>query len=292
MTESSPSKSSFVTPSFNQADFLEGAIQSVLGQKYPNLQYVIIDCGSNDGSTGINKKYETSLYYWRSKKDAGNEDAINKGFFLADGDVMAWINADDISLPEAFATIASALTKYDDIHWVKGITSDISQDFSVSTAGPCHLYSREWIRQGVYGSDDYFIQQDSVFWRGWLWKKTGGIQAGIKLAGDYFQWLNFAKLVPLFSIPSMVSCFRQVDGQLSQDSGAYQAEVQSISPSDDRYARKIRLFRKYEPHPGFTLKALLFRLLFGRQEYSAIAINPDGSMPKITGQRFDVACRL
>jgi len=299
-------KFSIVTPSRNSARFIRETILSVITQAGDfSIQYIIFDNCSSDDTLDIIADYQGILergefpiackgveLAFKSEPDNGMYDAINKGFTLANGDVLAWINADDIYLPGAFATIASALTKYDDIHWVKGITSYISQDSSIHTAGPCHLYSRNLIQQGIYGRDDYFIQQDSVFWRAWLWQKTGGIQAGIKLAGDYFLWQNFAKLAPLVSIQSMVSCFRQVDGQLSQDSSSYQAEVQSLSPSDDRHARRIRLFRKFEPHLGITLKALLFRLLFGMQEYNAITINPDGSMQKITGQRFDVACRL
>lgn len=227
-----------------------------------------------------------------SEPDKGMYDAINKGFALADGDIFAWINADDIYLPGAFATIAGVFSKFDDVHWGKGITSYITKDSITWKQGQCNLYTQDWIKTGVYGRDDYFIQQDSVFWRSWLWKETGCINADMKLAGDYYLWLNFAKLAPLVSIRSMVSCFRHVDGQLSQNFGAYNAEAHTLSPGNGRLAWKIRLFRRYERHLSATFKAFLFRMLFGRLEYSAILIDRNGDFQKITGQRFEVASRL
>src|ERR1039457_1034429 len=120
-------KISIVTPSFNQAEFLEQTICSVLSQKYPNLEYVVIDGGSTDGSVEIIKKYADKLTYWVSEKDDGQYAAINKGFSYTTGDIMGWINSSDILLPWTFSILAEIFENYTQIQWLSGAPTSLGK---------------------------------------------------------------------------------------------------------------------------------------------------------------------
>jgi glycosyltransferase involved in cell wall biosynthesis len=108
---------SIVTPSFNQAPFLRRTIESVLGQDYPNLEYIVIDGGSDDGSLAVIQEYADRLAYWESIPDKGQTDAINKGFSRATGKYIAWLNSDDIYRPGAVAEAVAYLEAHPEWAW-------------------------------------------------------------------------------------------------------------------------------------------------------------------------------
>lgn len=105
-------KLTIVTPSYNQADFLEETLRSVLLQNYPNLEFIVMDGGSNDGSKAILEKYSPWISYWQSEKDGGQGQAINRGFSLASGQYYAWINSDDYYLKDVFHLVVDTFLKY------------------------------------------------------------------------------------------------------------------------------------------------------------------------------------
>lgn len=117
-----PPKISIVTPSFNQGQFIEDTIRSVLDQDYPNLEYLVIDGGSTDQTVDTIRKYEPHLSYWESEKDRGQVHAINKGLARATGDIFAFINSDDIYLPGTFSTVAKYFDEHRDAEWICGDT--------------------------------------------------------------------------------------------------------------------------------------------------------------------------
>ncbi|MBD0389275.1 MAG: glycosyltransferase, partial [Nostoc sp. C3-bin3] len=114
-------KISLVTPCLNQAQFLEATIQSVLSQNYPNIEYIIIDGGSTDGSLEIIKKYESQVHFWCSEPDGGQYDAINKGFAHSTGEIMAWLNSDDMYFSWTFKTVGSIMSELLQVEWLTSL---------------------------------------------------------------------------------------------------------------------------------------------------------------------------
>src|SRR5258708_366492 len=113
---------SIITPSFNQGDYIEETIQSVLSQKYGDLQYIIVDGGSIDNSVSIIKKYEKYLSYWISAKDDGQTNAINKGLNIADGEIISWLCSDDLYVENALTGVADYFNDHPDISFLHGKT--------------------------------------------------------------------------------------------------------------------------------------------------------------------------
>ena len=130
MTAALP-KISLVTPSYNQGHFLESTLLSVLSQDYPNLQYIVMDGGSTDSSAAIIEKYAGRLAYSCSEKDNGQYDAINRGFARATGEIMAWINSDDMYFPWTLRVVSDIMTAFPEVEWV---TARCSRAGGIGTA--------------------------------------------------------------------------------------------------------------------------------------------------------------
>jgi glycosyltransferase involved in cell wall biosynthesis len=154
-------KLTIITPSFNQAAFIERTLQSVLDQGYPDLEYLVVDGGSTDGSADIIRRYEDRLAWWVSEPDAGQTDALNKGLRRATGDVVAYINSDDYYLPGAFATATAALASSDAL-WVTGAARFVDVDgvqTEVWRPKPAPSPRERWLL-GPWG-----VPQAATFWR-------------------------------------------------------------------------------------------------------------------------------
>ncbi|MFN2215893.1 MAG: glycosyltransferase family 2 protein [Anaerolineales bacterium] len=194
---------SIITPSFNQADFLEATIQSVLDQDYQELEYVIVDGGSTDGSLEIIKKYADKLAFWVSEKDMGQTDAINKGFARAKGDVLAWLNSDDTYQPGAISAAVKILQKNPEAGLVYGDANYIDEKGKVIGRFPAAQTDLKRLRRGYV-----HIPQQSAFFRADLWKQVGPLDPSFFFAMDYDLWVRIASKSPLIYKPQVWANFR------------------------------------------------------------------------------------
>jgi glycosyltransferase involved in cell wall biosynthesis len=198
---------SIVTPSFNQAYFLEETILSVLGQSYPNLEYIIVDGGSTDGSLEIIQRYAARLAWWVSEKDRGQTDAINKGFARARGQILAWLNSDDTYRPGAVAEAVAYLQTHPEAGMVYGDADLMDERGNVIGRFPARQTDYRRLRNGYV-----HIPQQSAFFRADLWKQVGPLDPSFYFAMDYDLWVRLAKLAPLHYHPRLWASFRLHSG--------------------------------------------------------------------------------
>jgi len=195
---------SMVTPSYQQGDYIERTIQSVLEQFYPNLQYFVQDGGSRDSTVGVLKRYEDKISGWASEKDSGQSQAINLGFDHADGEIMAWLNSDDLLLPGALHAVAEYFNRHPDVDVVYGNRLLIDEkDMEIG----------RWILPGhdsdVLSWADY-VPQETLFWRRGIWEKVGGkIDESFRFAMDWDLLVRFRDVGAKFGhIPQFLGAFR------------------------------------------------------------------------------------
>ena len=178
-------KISIITPSFNQVDFLERTLLSVLDQDYPNIEYIVIDGGSTDGSVDLIKKYEHRLAYWVSEKDRGQAHAINKGFERATGDWVAWQNSDDTYYPGVFSHLASVAKSNSALQLIIGNMNLIDRDDGL-------LRDLRYVRPTYKSllSEGMVLANQSAFWRRSAHQELGLLNESFDCAFDYDWFLR------------------------------------------------------------------------------------------------------
>ena len=196
-------KVSIVTPSYNQASFIEETIRSVLEQDYPNIEYIIVDGGSTDGSVEIIKQYAHRLSWWVSEKDNGHAEAINKGFDHAHGDIFAWLNSDDTYFPGAVSEAVTFFNMHPDVGMVYGDANLINKGGQVIGKFPSRQTDyRRMLRGSVH------IPQATTFIRANLWRQLGSLDQTIFFAFDYDLWIRIARISRLEYLPRLWANFR------------------------------------------------------------------------------------
>jgi glycosyltransferase involved in cell wall biosynthesis len=192
-----------VTPSYNQAPFLEATIRSVLEQDYPAIEYLVVDGGSTDGSAEIIQRYAYRLAWWVSEKDRGQTDAINKGFARANGQILAWLNSDDTYLPGAVRQAVEFLQSHPEAGMVYGDCFFINAEGRRIGRFPAAQTDYRRLRQGYV-----HIPQQASFWRADLWRQVGPLDDSFFFAMDYDLWVRLAKISRLVYNPRAWANFR------------------------------------------------------------------------------------
>ena len=203
-----------VTPSFNQAPYLDAALRSVLDQNYPALEYVVMDGGSTDGSAAIIRGHEARLTSWVSERDGGQYSAVAAGFARTKGEILGWLNSDDSYAPWAFSVVGEIFAQFPEIEWLT-TGRPLFWD-AAGRAVRCEAvrgYSRAAFFDGEHLPDDSAlglgcIQQESTFWRRSLWDRAGGFDPEFPLAGDFALWARLFSHAPLHAVNVPLGGFR------------------------------------------------------------------------------------
>jgi len=244
---------SIVTPSYNQALFLEDTIRSVLGQSYPDIEYMVMDAGSTDGSAEILRKYGDKLAFWQSRTDRGMADAINQGWTRATGEILSYLNSDDTlerdavdKVVEAFRRSPRAGVVYGDSKVIDA-SGNYLRDFASDTFSHRKIFTA-WVNP---------VRQPSTFIRRELYQRFGGFDESFHFCLDLEYWLRISEQAEFLHLPVPLSYIRLHD----QSKTATQEHVQA--------RELIRIFQKMESSPVFlnsgvrkeeALKGLYFQV--------------------------------
>jgi len=204
-----------VTPSLNQGRYLEAALRSVLLQGYPNLEYLVLDGGSTDESYAILRRYEPWLTGWTSAPDSGPAEAINRGLAAATGDILAWLNADDVYAPGALWAAADAFARWPEATLMYG------EGWYIDEAGqriePCRFVRRRFDRRYLVNRDP--ILQPAAFWRRSLWEAAGPLDTSLRWVFDWEWFIRAHAHAPFHYLPQELAYYRVQPEALTRTGG-------------------------------------------------------------------------
>lgn len=250
-------KISIVTPSFNQGRFIEETILSVIGQQYPNLEYIIIDGGSTDNSIEIIKKYEKYLSYWISEKDKGQSHGLNKGFLRASGDILAWLNSDDMYLPGTLNYISKIIQVNNPVLYFGNCIHFRQEGTEIISSGSDVQKAAKLKKLDIV---DYIIQP-STFWTRNAWICAGTLREDLQYVFDW-EWFIRAKKkgVKFHNVDKPLSLYRFHPGHKTS-SGSY-LRISEINKVYGMYNKEMSLLFKNLLTEDLYFETIPSKLLF------------------------------
>jgi glycosyltransferase involved in cell wall biosynthesis len=233
---------SVVTPTLNQAAFLGRALDSVLSQEGDfDLEFLVMDGGSGDGTADLLRRYEGRLS-WRSEKDAGQADAINKGLRASTGEIVGWLNSDDLLYPGALARVAAAFAASPAAQWLHGgceIVDERDRPIRRWVTAYKDFRCRRYSRRALLVEN--FVSQMTVFWRRSAMDRVGLLDPSLRYTFDYEYWLRLSALGDPLYLPERLAAFR------------WYATSKSGGEFERQFAEDLEVFRRHAP-PGALLR--------------------------------------
>jgi len=231
---------SIVTPSFNQAQFIERTVRSVLDQRGDfDLEYCVLDGGSTDSTLDILRRFEGQLT-WTSGPDKGQVDAINRGLRAVTGDIVGWVNSDDVLLPGALARVAEVFARHPQAEWVHGRCEIIDvEDRPIRRW--ISMYKDFRARRHTFENllAENYVSQMTTFWRRRVHDQIGYLDESLKLAFDYEFWLRLAKRGAPVYLEDRIACFRWYE--TTKSGASFEAQFEEDYAIASRHARDRRL---------------------------------------------------
>jgi hypothetical protein len=264
---SAPPRIALVTSNFNYGRTLAATIDSVLNQSYPNLDYLVLDDGSTDDSVTVLERYAGRDFRWVRDRSGSQYRTLNRGFAETTGEIMGWINSDDILLPWTLRTVGEIFTAFPDVEWIMGAPAVIQRG-AVQEVSPTRPFAREALELGLYcGGNWGIVQQESCFWRRRLWDRAGPLRTDLGFAADFELWMRFARHAELHTCAALIGGFTLHSGNRSRVNASRYREdieraIQTLTPAQrHRRAQLQRWHDRYLRHrwlPG--LKGAIRRI--------------------------------
>ncbi|MCP4762152.1 MAG: glycosyltransferase [archaeon] len=262
-------KISILTPSYNQGEYIEVNIKSVLNQSYPNFEHIIIDGGSTDNTVEILKKYPHLK--WVSESDEGQSDALNKGLAMSTGEIIGWINSDDYYEVDIFQDVCKAFQD-NSVQWVVGLLKKVYNDIDLILPRECTEITYKKLIE-----DPDIVNQQCTFYRKSAIENVGGWKKELYMVMDYDLWIRLSKQSPPQMVQKYWANFKFYDGQkTSYKNMLTQArEIQQIFKNEgvSLLKRKWFLIKRYKYIFKGILKNLLIRIGVINKIYSGTPLN-------------------
>jgi glycosyltransferase involved in cell wall biosynthesis len=259
-------KISIVTPSFNQGQFIEETIQSVLNQNYPDLEYIIVDGGSTDNTLDILRKYSDSVF-WIIEPDRGQVDAINKGLRRATGEVIAFLNSDDLYVPGALRAVGEYAVAHPEAMLITGQCRNIDEN-GAEIRKAIAFYKNIWLRLRSYQAllTLNYISQPATFWRKAVIERIGYLDESLHYTMDYDYWLRIGCQYTIHCLYRYLACFRIHSSSKSGTTAHKQFDEELFVAAKYGAGLPLRLHRLHRFVTVFIYKGMLRGLQSNKRE--------------------------